>query len=161
MNEAQITMKSLADALGNSTRWEALRELAAGEPLLTIELSEQLGAVRNSLSRHMKILHSCGLVTKNRAGQYAIPPGCTLADVTNVASGVDAAITAYLFAHPDVNNFLTSLQGQDKDSVRAQANDYFQANPQVKAELDALRAPSVDLRNRCGIPAAAIILGVL
>jgi DNA-binding transcriptional ArsR family regulator len=75
MNEAQITMKSLADALGNSTRWEALRELAAGEPLLTIELSEQLGAERNSLSRHMKILHSCGLVTKNRAGQYAIPPG--------------------------------------------------------------------------------------
>jgi len=91
----------------------------------------------------------------------APPPGCTLADVTNVASGVDAAITANLFAHPDVNNFLTGLQGQDKDSVRAQANDYFQANPQVKAELDALRAPSVDLRNRCGIPAAAIILGVL
>ena len=30
MNEAQITMKSLANALGNSTRWEALRELAAG-----------------------------------------------------------------------------------------------------------------------------------
>lgn len=23
----------------------------------------------------MKILHSCGLVTKNRDGQYAIPPG--------------------------------------------------------------------------------------
>jgi len=91
----------------------------------------------------------------------APPPGCTLADVTNVAAGVDAAITAYLFSHPDVNSFLTGLQGQGKDSVRAQANAYFQANPQVKAELDALRAPSVDLRNRCGIPPAAIILGVL
>jgi hemophore-related protein len=89
------------------------------------------------------------------------PPGCTVADVTNVAAGVDAAITAYLFSHPDVNNFFTGLQGQDKDSVRAQAQAYFQANPQVKAELDAIRAPSVDLRNRCGIPAAAIILGVL
>jgi hemophore-related protein len=91
----------------------------------------------------------------------APPPGCTLADVTNVAAGVDAAITAYLFAHPDVNNFLTGLQGQNKDSVRAQAQAYFQANPQVKAELDAIRAPSVDLRNRCGIPPVAIILGVL
>jgi hemophore-related protein len=91
----------------------------------------------------------------------APPPGCTLADVTNVASGVDAAITAYLFSHPDVNNFLSGLQGQSKDSVRAQAQSYFQANPQVKAELDAIRAPSVDLRNRCGIPPAAIILGVL
>jgi hemophore-related protein len=81
--------------------------------------------------------------------------------LTNVAAGVDVAITGYLLDHPDVNNFLSSLQGQNKDSVRAQANDYFQANPQVKAELDAVRAPSVDLRNRCGIPAAAIILGVL
>ena len=91
----------------------------------------------------------------------APPPGCTVADVSDVAAGVDAAIAAYLFSHPDVNNFFTGLQGQNKDSVRAQANAYFQSNPQVKAELDALRAPSVDLRNRCGIPAAAIILGVL
>jgi hemophore-related protein len=91
----------------------------------------------------------------------APPPGCTLADVTSVASGVDAAIASYLVTHPDVNGFLSDLQGQNKDSVRAQAQSYFQANPQVKAELDALRAPSVDLRNRCGIPAAAIILGVL
>jgi hemophore-related protein len=91
----------------------------------------------------------------------APPPGCSLADVTNVAAGVDAAIAAYLFTHPDVNNFLSGLQGQNKDSVRAQVQSYFQTNPQVKAELDALRAPSVDLRNRCGIPAAAIILGVL
>lgn len=91
----------------------------------------------------------------------APPPGCSLADVTNVAAGVDAAIAAYLFTHPDVNYFLSGLQGQNKDSVRAQVQSYFQTNPQVKAELDALRAPSVDLRNRCGIPAAAIILGVL
>jgi len=90
-----------------------------------------------------------------------LPPGCTLADVTNVAAGVDAGITAYLFTHPDVNNFLTGLQGQSKDAVKAQAQAYFQANPQVKAELDAIRAPSVDLRNRCGIPPAAVILGVL
>jgi len=90
-----------------------------------------------------------------------LPPGCTLADVTNVAAGVDAGITAYLFTHPDVNDLLTGLQGQGKDAVRSQVAAYFQANPQVKAELDAIRAPAVDLRNRCGIPPAAIILGVL
>ena len=90
-----------------------------------------------------------------------LPPGCTLADVTNVAAAVDAGITAYLFTHPDVNDFLTGLQGQGKDTVKLQVADYFQANPQVKAELDAIRAPAVDLRNRCGIPAAAVILEVL
>jgi hemophore-related protein len=88
-------------------------------------------------------------------------PGCSVADMTNVMAGVDAAMTAYLFTHPDVNGFLSGLQGRDKDDVKAQTQAYFQANPQVKAELDAIRAPSVDLRNRCNIPPSAVILGVL
>jgi len=107
------------------------------------------------------VIGTGGVLLSLAAPAVALPPGCTVADVTNVAAGVDAAITAYLFAHPDVNNFFTGLQGQNKDAVRAQAQSYFQTNPQVKAELDAIRAPSVDLRNRCGIPPAAIILGVL
>lgn len=73
MTEAPISMTSLANALGNSIRWKALRELAAGEPLMTIELAERIGTAPNTLSRHMKILLSSGLVTQNRAGQYAIP----------------------------------------------------------------------------------------
>ena len=89
------------------------------------------------------------------------PPGCTLADHANVTTGVSAAMTAYLFTHPDVNGFLSDLQGQNKATVMVKVQDYFQANPQVKAELDAIRAPAVDLRNRCGIPPTAIILGVL
>ena len=89
------------------------------------------------------------------------PPGCTVADFTNVAIGVDAAMTAYLFSHPDVNAFFTGLQGQPKDSVKAQVGSYFQANPQVKAELDAVRAPAKDLRNRCNVPKEATILGSL
>jgi len=89
------------------------------------------------------------------------PPGCTVADFTNVATGVDAATTAYLFTHPDVNAFFTGLQGQPKDSVKAQIQAYLQANPQVQAELQAVTAPGDDLRSRCNVPNEAIILGTL
>ena len=67
-------MTKLASSLGNHVRWRALQELAAGEPLLTIELSERVGMGANTLSRHLKVLLADGLVTQNRAGQYAIPP---------------------------------------------------------------------------------------
>jgi hemophore-related protein len=89
------------------------------------------------------------------------PPGCTVADFTNVAIGVDAATTAYLFTHPDVNAFFTSLQGQHRDSARAQIQAYMQANPQVQAELAAITAPGEDLRRRCNVPDEAVILGLL
>lgn len=89
------------------------------------------------------------------------PPGCTVADFTNVATGVDAATTAYLFTHPDVNAFFTGLQGQPKDSVKAQIQAYLQANPQVQADLKVATAAGEDLRNRCGVPDEAVILGAL
>ncbi len=75
MSEAPISMTSLASALGNSTRWRALQELAAGEPLMTVELSEKVSMGPNTLSRHMKVLLAAGVVTQNRAGQYSIPAG--------------------------------------------------------------------------------------
>lgn len=75
MIEAPISMKALASALGNLVRWRALQELAAGEPLITVELSERIGVAANTLSRHMKVLLAAGVVTQNRAGQYAIPAG--------------------------------------------------------------------------------------
>lgn len=90
-----------------------------------------------------------------------VAPGCTVADFTNVETGVAAAMTAYLFSHPDVNNFLSGLQGQKKDAVLAQTRAYLQANPQVKTELGVIRAPVVDMRNRCNIPNESALLGVL
>jgi hemophore-related protein len=102
-----------------------------------------------------------GFAAPAPAAPAPVVPGCTVADVTSVETGVAAAMTAYLFTHPDVNNFLSGLQGQSKDAVKTQAQDFFAANPQVKAELDGIRAPGIDLRNRCNIPDTAVILGVL
>jgi heme-binding protein len=79
-----------------------------------------------------------------------LPPNCTAADLAQVATGVSAATSVYLFSHPDVNAFLTDLEGSPRDTVRARVADYTAANPQVGAELAGLRQPLVDMRTRCG-----------
>jgi heme-binding protein len=85
------------------------------------------------------------------------PPNCTAADLAGVASGVSAATSAYLFTHPDVNWFFTSLEGLPREELRDDVQTYLDANPQVKAELTGIRQPLVDLKNRCGTaPAPAV-----
>jgi hemophore-related protein len=80
------------------------------------------------------------------------PPNCTAADLAGVAAGVSAATSAYLFTHPDVNWFFTSLEGLPRDQVREKVQDYLNGNPQAKTDLTGIRQPLVDLRDRCGAP---------
>ena len=81
----------------------------------------------------------------------ADPPNCTAADLAGVAAGVSAATSAYLFTHPDVNEFVTNLKGQPRDQVLNDVQQYLDARPQTKAEIRAIRQPLADLRSRCGI----------
>lgn len=85
------------------------------------------------------------------------PPNCSAADLAGVSSGVSASTSAYLFTHPDVNNFFTSLEGLPRDAVRTEVTKYMDGNPGVKADMTGIRQPLVDLKNRCGAaPAPAI-----
>ncbi|AFM16052.1 hypothetical protein Mycch_1244 [Mycolicibacterium chubuense NBB4] len=78
------------------------------------------------------------------------PPNCTAADLAGVMSGVTAATSAYLFTHPAVNDFFTSLKGKTADEKRAALQEYLDTNPQVQAELQGIRQPAKDFRARCG-----------
>ena len=89
------------------------------------------------------------MIVGTAATAAADPPNCTAADLAGVMAGISAATSAYLFTHPDVNAFFTSLKGQPKDQIRAQAQTVTCAYPQVRADLQGIRQPSVDLRNRC------------
>jgi hemophore-related protein len=77
------------------------------------------------------------------------PPGCTAADLARVQSGVSAATSDYLFTHPDVNNFVTSLKGQSPDAQRDNVQNYLNANPQTQTDLQGIKQPLNDLKNRC------------
>jgi hemophore-related protein len=78
------------------------------------------------------------------------PPNCSAADLAGVAAGVSASTSAYLFTHPDVNYFFTSLEGLPRDQVRTQVADYLGKNPLTKNDLTGIRQPLVDLKERCG-----------
>ncbi|OBG95622.1 hypothetical protein A5697_24045 [Mycobacterium sp. E3251] len=77
------------------------------------------------------------------------PPNCTAADVAGVAAGVAAALSSYLFTHPDLNGFYTDLQDRPKDQIRDDVQQYFGANPEEQADLENIRQPMVDVRQRC------------
>ncbi|BBX67596.1 heme-binding protein [Mycolicibacterium psychrotolerans] len=77
-------------------------------------------------------------------------PNCTAADLAGVMAGVTASTSAYLFTHPDVNDFFTTLKGKSRDDQKAAVEDYIAARPDVGDALRAIRQPSVDFRNRCG-----------
>ena len=85
-----------------------------------------------------------------------LPPGCTAGDVAQIRANVSAGTSAYLFTHPWVNDFFTGLAGQPRDQIRTQVQDYLAANPQEQGELQAIRQPLTDLRNRCGTGANAL-----
>jgi heme-binding protein len=83
-----------------------------------------------------------------------VPPPCTAAELARVMSGVTFDTSNYLTEHPAVNDFFTSLKGQPKDRISEQVQTYLDANPQVRADLQGIRQPSVAFRDRCGLPPA-------
>ncbi|BBY67080.1 heme-binding protein [Mycolicibacterium helvum] len=104
-----------------------------------------------------------GAVLLSVAGPAAAdpPPNCTTADMTGIMSGVSAAMSTYLFTHPDVNAFFTGLQGLPKAQVKTQTQQYLDANPGIRADLDGIRQPSTDFRNRCGLIQRPLAPGVV
>lgn len=76
-------------------------------------------------------------------------PGCTAADLAQASGQVGTVMADYLFTHPDVNNFFSSLRGQPNEEIRSDVQNYLNANPQVETDINAIRAPVNDLRSRC------------
>jgi hemophore-related protein len=79
----------------------------------------------------------------------APPPGCTAADLAQASGTVGTAMAGYMFGHPDVNNFFTSLRGRPNEEIRGDVQNYLNANPQVESDINGIRQPVTDLRNRC------------
>ena len=76
-------------------------------------------------------------------------PGCTAADLAQASGTVGTAMADYMFSHPDVNNFFTSLRGLPNEEIRGDVRNYLDANPQVESDINGIRQPLTDLRNRC------------
>ena len=82
----------------------------------------------------------------------ANPPNCSAADLEGVRSGVSAATSAYLFTHPDVNYFYTSLEGLTRAQVAEKTKAYLNSHPDVQADMTNIRQPLIDIKQRCAAP---------
>jgi hemophore-related protein len=98
------------------------------------------------------ILAGAMLMSSSAVGAADDTPNCTAADLAGVMAGVSAGTSAYLFTHPDVNAFFTSLKGKPRDEMSTAVEAYMSANPQVRDELRAVRQPAADFRDRCDAP---------
>ena len=65
------------------------------------------------------------------------------------------------FSHPDVNTFFTSLKGQPRSDHADQVKQYMDANPQTHTDLEGIRQPLTDFRNRCNMQnnSEAVLVG--
>lgn len=78
-------------------------------------------------------------------------PGCTAADLAVASGTVGTAMGDYLFTHPWVNDFFTSLRGQPNEEIHDRVQAYMDANPQVESEITGIRQPLTELRSRCDL----------
>ena len=84
------------------------------------------------------------------------PPNCTAGDLAVASGTVGTAMGDYLFSHPEVNDFFTSLRGQPTQQIHDLVQTYMDAHPQVESEINAIRQPLTDLRGRCDLPASPL-----
>ena len=79
------------------------------------------------------------------------PPNCTAGDLAVASGTVGTAMGAYLFSHPDVNDFFTGLKGQPNSEIHDRVQTYMDAHPQVESDINGIRRPLTDLRSRCDL----------
>ena len=82
----------------------------------------------------------------------ANPPDCSAADLEGVRAGVSASTSAYLFTHPDLNDFMTSLKALSREQVASKVKGYMAAHPDEQADMAGIRQPLIDIKDRCGAP---------
>src|SRR6476620_1679068 len=110
------------------------------------------GAIGTGAITGAMLFGAAATATAQPLPEPPVPPPCTAAELARVMSGVTFDTSNYLTLHPNVNDFFTSLKGQPRDQIRDQVQTYLDANPQVRDELQTIRQPSVDFRQRCGVP---------
>lgn len=92
----------------------------------------------------------CSALLGGQAVAAAEPPAnCSAADLARISAGVSNATADYLFSKPDVNAFFTGLEGQGPDELSVSVENYLNANPQVRDELQGIRVPLADFKTRC------------
>ena len=83
----------------------------------------------------------------------AAPDPCAASQVAKTVGSVATNTGAYLDAHPETNQALTTISKQQGGPQSLAAlKTYFDANPQVGKDMQQLQQPLVNLSGRCNLP---------
>src|ERR1700758_4723762 len=75
---------------------------------------------------------------------------CAASEVARTVGSVAISMGSYLDSHPQTNQALTTVSAQQGGPQSLVAlKSYFDANPQVQKDMQALQAPLTDLSGRC------------
>jgi heme-binding protein len=86
----------------------------------------------------------------------AAPDPCAASEVAKTVAEVATYTGNYLEANPEANQALTTIsQQQDGPQSVVALKGYFDANPEVAADLQRLQQPLASLSGRCKLPATA------
>jgi DNA-binding transcriptional ArsR family regulator len=68
-----LPFEKFVAAVGDPLRWRIVQTLAAGDPLMVIEIADRLGRSPGLISKHLARLRAGGLVVQGQARLYRIP----------------------------------------------------------------------------------------
>ena len=94
---------------------------------------------------------SAAIVMPVAGAEPNTPTNCTQGGIATTASTVSAGTATYLTAHPQTNQELTDIAKQPTAQAAKAYQAYFDKNPQVENELQAINQPATDLSAQCGI----------
>ena len=94
---------------------------------------------------------SAAIVMPVAGAEPNTPTNCTQSGIATTASTVSAGTATYLTAHPQTNQELTDIAKQPTEQAAKAYQAYFDKNPQVENELQAINQPATDLLSQCGI----------
>lgn len=78
---------------------------------------------------------------------------CAASQVAKTVGSVANSMGSYLDSHPETNQALTTIsQQQGGPQSLVALKTYFDANPQVAKDMQALQAPLASLGSRCQLP---------
>jgi heme-binding protein len=79
---------------------------------------------------------------------------CSVSAIATTSSTVSASTSTYLAANPEANDALTEIATQQQSSPEQATQAfraYFEQNPQIESELQAINQPVAALSDQCGI----------
>jgi heme-binding protein len=83
----------------------------------------------------------------------AAPDPCAASEVARTIGSVATSTGNYLDSHPQTNQALTPISQQQGGPASLGAlKNYFDANPQVAKDMQALQQPLTSLSGRCKLP---------